>query len=636
MSNAILPFVATGAVTLSPSSGTAYANLPPANGADSDAVLVNSGERPVWLALGTGAGFPVGPNSLGGVLVPAGSQLLASDLSPTFAASLASAQMVGAWCAGRGSVTLTRGSRKNAPGMNASVAAPWNDVIPMRDAQRLRTEAAPVVVITGSSIGLANGNNNVTMLHTTNALIQDRLIRCNPSKNFTFYDRSIGGSTMAMLGNTASVPVGSQPSWWTSGTWMAQIGSLAPSQVYVCTGENDAAFFDASALKAFLAAMAALANPPDVFLVTPVFPGPSFSTISDPRFYWTFPASIMRNTARTRAAGMVTGGMSVGVIDIGEFQARNVAGVSYVSQALRDVVPAAAPQVVTLSATTGGAYAYTFKDQPDGDFYLSVTFPGQAATLFNNNTSSVYFEIGLGFGVCEMRFDPGAGRAYFHLYATFGGSLFSGGSMAIPASGDITFTVAKRAHQIYATMNGVVAFNTRAPMNQTPFSMVVTCTSPGYVPTMIVNEWSVGVNRPFIPVMTNAQYFGEISGIGGGGDIHPSTMGYQLIASFIDAQDLTAAPHPPPPSAATLSGNYTVALAGASEISLDPNGANRIVTLPAITASNAGVQFIINNIGAANTLQVQTSGAVNVGSAISAGTKLKVVATPAGTWVVVV
>ena len=519
------------------------------------------------------------------------------------------------------------------------------DIIPMVHAQRLRTEQTPAICMAGDSLGLMYGtgngaNDNVTMQQTYFGLLAAKLQRDNPSKTFNFQSYAIGGTTLGQLGGNASVPLASQswsgtPAWSGSGTsWLTQLASFNCSQLYIVDGENDSVFTDPSALKNILVAMAGKSNPPDVFLIPSEFPGPSFIGVN-PVTWWEFPASLFRNTAWAGGQGMITpGSLSVGLLDIGGWQAQNVYGADYRTQALTDVVPRSTPLSVTFTSTTAPAYGYTSTATTAGEFYVDVTFPGQASTIFNGTTNILAFTIGS--GVSNINLQVAGGRIYFSAYPFYGSSNI-GTSISAPASGDLNVILAGTNSRIYMIVNGALIYNTDMPRAYTPGLMPalqVTASNPGYAPTMTINQLSAGKLMPVIPTMTATQYFGDAGSgcTGGGADGHPSTCGYSLVKKYVDGQDLSAAPAAPPPVPATLAANFTVALAGPTILPHNPNGGAWIETLPTVTTSNNGLVFTAMNTGSTGTLQFK-SGASNVGSTIAAGAQLSVVVV-AGAWVV--
>ena len=510
-----------------------------------------------------------------------------------------------------------------------------SDILPARDCQRLRTERSPSICFAGDSTMLALGNDNVSDLTTTPAQIMSRLRRANPNKQFTVYNRAIGGSTMRMLGGLAPVPEASRPAWWqgADGTaWPSLIASLNCTQVYIGSGANDGAHVDALALRALVAALLSVDNPPDIFLITTRIPGASFIA-QEARACWLYPASLFRHFSLSGGAGMdLPATARVGLIDIGRWQAINVTGVDFANQYLSDIVTPVEPLDIKFTAETEAVYSYIHPTPFGGDFYLDISFPDQAGMLWNNGRSVLVFNIGV--GTAELKLASGEGRVYFQLYATSGAKNIEGGSMLIPEAGDLHITLSVQGAQVLFRCNGLLFYDTMVPRMSAPMSLRITAFHTGYVPFATINRFSGGVPLAYHATMTSDCYFGTncMPSVGGGADVHPATTGYALDQIFLDAQDFSAAPAPP--AAALATEDLEVSLAGPSLYFIDPTGKDRKVTLPRITPSNMGVDFTIRHGGQANLITVRDIDGLAVEAQLFPGQTAKFTCNHDGSWLI--
>lgn len=155
---------------------------------------------------------------------------------------------------------------------HAPAYAPVNTISTVR-MPNLRVAAAPVVVIMGDSISTEGPDSQANSIGMWSC-IKSKLAKDNPSKNFTFYNRAIGGQTWV---NAATKPT-AFPSWYhnTARNWLDYIADLAPDVVFLAFGMNDANGFEAHRVINVVNTIKTFTKVPDIVFITN--PVPSLAT----------------------------------------------------------------------------------------------------------------------------------------------------------------------------------------------------------------------------------------------------------------------------------------------------------------------------------------------------------------------
>lgn len=519
-----------------------------------------------------------------------------------------------------------------------SGASPYlgNDIIPMLHSQRLRTEQYPNICFTGTSTGQYQGTGLIPQA-TTQGLIWQTLLAANPTKNMTRLDRAIGGSTLGQLAGANVVASGSRPSWWSGSTgfeWPANIQAANCTQLYIMEAENNAGLMDDTSLRSFLATVATWTNRPDLFIVPNRMPGPGFGT-GNPADY-VRPWSYMRTLSKAGLATIGLPGLSLGLVDVGRWQQINQYGVDYATQTITTVINSSSPVTPTLTALAGcptcGQYVSS-STNIGGDSYYDIRFAA-GADIFANPAAGITF--GMGAQEDQLIFVVTGGRIYGNFYHTTG--FATGGSAPYSPGANMAIVVALQGGHITAFYNGYYILDQLVPHYQGSFTPNIIVNNVPTSPPMVIYNLGIGTPRQYRPTISDATYYGS-SGtnylIGGGGDVHPSDAGMAVDSVAVHGLNFSAAASAPPPISLTLTGDYSVPLASSSRQSFDPNGANRIVSMPAITGSNTSVEFTIHNSATSGSFVLTvnsalggTIGTLANGATIRLGVKLD------GSWMV--
>ena len=396
--------------------------------------------------------------------------------------------------------------------------------------------STPTVVIVGDSTSTISANQ-VSRPELLYSILMRRLREDNPTKTITFYNRSIGGCTWATLASTSTSPPGggvAAPIWtWTaSTTWLNQIAALTPDLVIVNFGINDTYGLAPVDVVTCLTAFKNFSKKPDILIIAnkqPILANP------DP----------LKNAGCLNAAGFlrtmclsngtnlgISGLPPLGLIDMGrQFNAIG-RGFDPGDQLLQRTINVAQGGSPITGITT---FPYTFP-QCNGDFYLNVTFPAQATTLFG---SGVFGTIALdanSWGLFQFKW--ASGNVWHIVYSLQNGGSGTAdvgriGAAQTIGSGDVQVEITLKREHLFVECNGV---NTSpvydGPITRFagPFSPVLTFSALTQSPNMTINEYAPGICHPYTPAATDVQLFGSVADGSEGGNASNHMTSYGVSA----------------------------------------------------------------------------------------------------------
>lgn len=240
---------------------------------------------------------------------------------------------------------------------------PVNTLNPDINLKMLRTTTTPVVVMMGDSIS-TEGPNAITLADSMWSAIKSKMVKDNPSKSFTFHNRSIGGQTW-LLAN--SIPT-AFPYWYTntSSTWLSYVEALAPDVVFLAFGMNDANGFNAGALVSVVNKIKLFAKVPDIVFVTN--PVPAQTTIYPDGTGFGFVGQTFQE-GRDYAAGYARSfakAKGYGLIDINRSMVAMRDCYDVTSGIMRKIERVSASKYTAPSAASSAANDFSFRCSCDG------------------------------------------------------------------------------------------------------------------------------------------------------------------------------------------------------------------------------------------------------------------------------
>lgn len=413
--------------------------------------------------------------------------------------------------------------------------------------RRVSLTASPKVAITGSSTGTFDPNAADTGSTLFN-IIQTTLRASNRDKSFTFYNRSIGGTTFVDLDTTPDA----YPEWGSSDPareWIEYIEDVEPDLVIVVMGSNDSAIMSQSRLVSVTSKLKAFTKEPDIIYVTqPATNMESLLSGHNTKYGLEgrdYSAGIIRTYCQYNNIGLMDGNRLGGIVLDG-----------------RDILQTYDERVIQNLALPNGAY--TSEDIECRDFSVRLKFEGDATDVDNafdnsvNTANPPMCRVGAG----------GSGTSGDMFYIRKSGTklaltLFtnniSGAYRTIATDIDFptssfSMDITKKSNRVTVSIVGdeydsYYSFLVRAygGVFYPRFSYWGASDGPWSEVTLL----SVGVETPYYPQMTYEQAWGAADNdtttkepFGGNGVNHLSSIGTSLIYdTLFHAYDLKAPTH---------------------------------------------------------------------------------------------
>ena len=275
---------------------------------------------------------------------------------------------------------------------------------------------------------------------------------------------------------------------------------------------------------------------PDVILVTTESMSNRQSILPSITSGYLTAASFVRTTAMANAGTFgITGLPYLGLIDIGRFQIMARDGVDVVDQYLTQVAANLPSQPFVSNVWNAPAAT-------QGDFDLQVTFAGQGNILsppgilmtvivgetFNNTNQGPLQQ-------STLNISSNGGRWLVQYYSGNGMPLVDNGGQnpLIPTTGDVPLEVTVKQSHLIVSTGGYVLIDRLVPRFVGPFTpSIISSVSTG----VTLNSYSAGTPASLVPVITDAQLFGPVTGgspQGGAFPGHWTSYGESLIDDVV-------------------------------------------------------------------------------------------------------
>ena len=275
-------------------------------------------------------------------------------------------------------------------------------VIPAVHLSRSRAAAVPRVCLIGDSTGTLQADN-VAAADTLWPMLMRRLRQDNPGRPFVFHNLSAGGTA-----------------WADAAAQFAAIREFAPDLVFTNYGLNNPQNAFSGYIRPFLAMLAELPTVPDCILITNKSSNPAVGEPHQDYDMLLAGAANQRSISASNGNGFeIVGQPRVGLIDIGRQFHIAVFGADPATQYLTRAEPI---------APIAGLHAFPFAlPRCDGDFALSVTFPGMGAAFAEARTI-IQIDV-----PDTLRFESIDGLTFYARYYDYGFPLDRGESEQLVA-----------------------------------------------------------------------------------------------------------------------------------------------------------------------------------------------------------
>lgn len=501
-------------------------------------------------------------------------------------------------------------------------------VIPAIHMRQFASTPNPVAVICGDSLVTTVPNpNNASISDTMEFYIQSKLVRDNPGKTITWYNRGVAGTNWTDLNTTpnANHPAGSItfPAWYTTptNTWLSYIQALAPDIVFINLGTNDGAGLVITDLNGVITKLRAFPKPPSIVLITSLQRSGMYSGIVVP---WD-------QNGRDMAAGIVrtlARRLGLGLIDAGRQSVISVDGYDQENTYSQDII--------STSAQLTTAFPYTFSEAVQ-DFDLMLHADNTGGALFGGANAGGVNRLQIrpvgGYVSCAIQiFDY---NGYLSLTVNSSINLPQINNITPTPTGLFTWRVSKKSGMLYVDVNGVqvfygpmYAYGGIASLSNAPAPPQIYQTNGG-TQAFTIMHLAYGRNRLCMPTITDGEMWSTTAATGaegGNGINHPSTIGMaEVFGKLLDRTNLSAEPGYSTVRATLTGASYTVP-ANVDIVRFVQTGtiAAQTVVLPAATFDTQALQFV-NYAGAitALTFSPAVPGWTN-GSALAANTKVRI------------